>query len=236
MCTWGLEEWGDIANIVIAVASVATAIVTTIVLCKQFCLQCKQNEDNRLEHQPIFEFEQNDDAFIIYAKGASMAAPAKIEITSVIAMEPAKATMENGRYYRYGVTIPYKNYRSIDRTYNLSGKLIECRYADTDMLFKLTNLVKGLERQIKHPLYFGIVAEDLPVYASDLIKIEYMDMYKAKRTIYYFNLQEIPKWLYEEMQKELQDHPFGPYDISELSVDGIIKEVLKFRHRLPYNA
>ena len=214
MCTWGLEEWGDIANIVIAVASVATAIVTTIVLCKQFCLQCKQNEDNRLEHQPIFEFEQNDDAFIIYAKGASMAAPAKIEITSVIAMEPAKATMENGRYYRYGVTIPYKNYRSIDRTYNLSGKLIECRYADTDMLFKLTNLVKGLERQIKHPLYFGIVAEDLPVYASDLIKIEYMDMYKAKRTIYYFNLQEIPKWLYEEMQKELQDHPFGPYDIS----------------------
>ena len=236
MDTWGLNEWGDIANIVIAVASVATAIVTAVVLCKQFCLQCKQNEDNRLEHQPIFEFEQNDDAFIIYAKGTSMAAPAKIEITSVIAMEPAKAVMDNGRYYRYGVTIPYKNYRSIDRTYNLSGKLIECRYADIDMLFKLTNLVKGVEHQIKQPLYFGIVAEDLPVHATDLIKIEYVDMYKTVRTLYYFNMQEIPKWLYEEMQKELQDHPFGPYDISELSVDGIIKEVLKFRHRLPYNA
>lgn len=234
MCSWGLSEWGDIANIVIAVASVATAIVTAIVLCKQYRLQRKQNEDNRLEHQPIFKFEQNDDAFIIYAEGTSMSAPAKIDITSVIAMEPAKAVMENGRYYRYGVTIPYKNYRSIDRTYNLSGKLLECSYADTDMLFKLTNLVKGVERQIKDPIYLGIVAEDLPVHTSDLIKIEYVDMYKTVRTLYYFNMQEIPKWLYEEMQKELQDHPFGPYDISELSIDSIIKEVLKFRHRLPY--
>lgn len=234
MRTWGLNEWGDVANIIIAVASVATAIVTAIVLCKQYRLQRKQNEDNRLEHQPIFKFEQNDDAFIIYAEGTSMSAPAKIDITSVIAMEPAKAVMENGRYYRYGVTIPYKNYRSIDRTYNLSGKLLECSYADTDMLFKLTNLVKGVERQIKDPIYLGIVAEDLPVHTSDLIKIEYVDMYKTVRTLYYFNMQEIPKWLYEEMQKELQDHPFGPYDISELSIDSIIKEVLKFRHRLPY--
>lgn len=234
MRTWGLNEWGDIANIVIAVASVATAIVTAIVLCKQYRLQRKQNEDNRLEHQPIFKFEQNDDAFIIYAEGTSMSAPAKIDITSVIAMEPAKAVMENGRYYRYGVTIPYKNYRSIDRTYNLSGKLLECSYADTDMLFKLTNLVKGVERQIKDPIYLGIVAEDLPVHVSDLIKIEYVDMYKTVRSLYYFNMQEIPKWLYEEMQKELQDHPFGPYDISEFSIDSIIKEVLKFRHRLPY--
>ena len=234
MCSWGLSEWGDIANIVIAVASVVTAIVTAIVLCKQYRLQRKQNEDNRLEHQPIFKFEQNDDAFIIYAEGTSMSAPAKIDITSVIAMEPAKAVMENGRYYRYGVTIPYKNYRSIDRTYNLSGKLLECSYADTDMLFKLTNLVKGVESQIKDPIYLGIVAEDLPVHVSDLIKIEYVDMYKTIRTLYYFNMQEIPKWLYEEMQKELQDHPFGPYDISEFSIDSIIKEVLKFRHRLPY--
>ncbi len=236
MCAWGLSEWGDIANIVLAIASVATAIVTAIVLYKQYSLQKRQLNAQQLEHQPIFRFEQSDDAFAIYAEGPPMAAPAKIEITSVIAMEPAKAVMENGRYYRYGVTIPYKNYRSIDRTYNLSGKLIECSYADADILFKLTNLVKGVEHQIKDPLYFGIVAEDLPVHASDLIKIEYIDMYKAKRTLYYFNLQEIPQWLYNEMQNELQDHPFGPYDISELSVDGIIKEVLKFRHRLPYNA
>ena len=35
MNTWGLSEWGDVANIVIAIASVATAIVTAIVLFKQ---------------------------------------------------------------------------------------------------------------------------------------------------------------------------------------------------------
>ena len=117
----------------------------------------------------------------------------------------------------------------------MSGKLIECSYADANILFKLTSLVKGVEHQIKDPLYFGIVAEELPVHASDLIKIEYIDMYKESRVLYYFNMQEIPQWLYNEMQNELQDHPFGPYDISELSVERVIKEVLKFKHRLPYN-
>lgn len=222
-------------EIILTCTSIFTAVTTAYFMWRQYRLQHKQREDNRLEHQPIFRFEQGDDAFTIYAEGPSMSAPAKIEITPVIAMEPAKAIMENGRYYRYGVTIPYKNYRSIDRTYNLSGKLIECRYADVDLLFKLTSLVKGVEHQIKNPIYFGIVAENLPVHATDLIKIEYIDMYRAKRTLYYFNMQEIPKWLYMEMTKELQDYPFEPYDISELSVDGIIKEIMKFKHRLPYN-
>ncbi len=199
-------------------------------------MQRKQNEDNRLEHQPIFEFVPGEESFSIFAKGASMAAPAKIEITSVIAMEPRKAIMENGRYYRYAVTIPYKNYQSIDRTYNLSGKLLECSYATAETLLRLKALVQVLQLQIKHPAKFGIMPEDLPVHTTDLIKIEYIDMYQVKHTRYYFNMQEIPKWLYEEMLKELQDYPFGPYEISDLSVDRVIDEILKFKHRLPYNA
>lgn len=215
-----------------------TALTTTYFMWRQYRIQCKQRNDNRLEHQPIFELTQGEECFTISAKGASMAAPAKIEITSVIAMEPVKAILENGRYYRYGVTVPYKNYQSIDRTYNLSGILMECRYASTDTLLKLKTLVEGIQLQFKlGPIYMGIMQEDdFPVHTTDLIKIEYVDMYKISRTVYYFNMQEIPKWLYEEMQKELQDYPFGPCDISELSVDGIMKEIRKFKHRLPYNA
>lgn len=224
-----------IYEIILTCTSVFTAIATAYFMWRQYRLQRRQNEDNRLEHQPIFEFVQGEDTFTITARGASMAAPAKIEITSVIALEPAKRVMEDGRYYRYGVTIPYKNYRSIDRTYNLSGRLIECSYATAETLLRLKALVQGVQLQIKHPAKFGIMPEDLPVHTTDLIKIEYIDMYRAKHTRYYFNMQEIPKWLYEEMLKELQDYPFEPYDISDLSVDGIMKEVLKFRHRLPYN-
>ena len=58
MCTWGLEEWGDIANIVIAVASVATAIVTAVVLFKQ-------RNDNIKEKQPRFTFTPQDGNLII---------------------------------------------------------------------------------------------------------------------------------------------------------------------------
>lgn len=53
MNTWGLNEWGDIANIVIAVASVATAIVTAVVLFKQ-------RNDNIKEKQPRFTFSPQE--------------------------------------------------------------------------------------------------------------------------------------------------------------------------------
>ncbi len=58
MCTLGLKEWGDIANIVIAVASVATAIVTAVVLFKQ-------RNDNIKEKQPRFTFTPQDVNLII---------------------------------------------------------------------------------------------------------------------------------------------------------------------------
>lgn len=58
MSSSGLSMWGDIANIVIAVASVATAIVTAIVLCKQ-------RKDNILEKQPRFTFTVQDSKLIV---------------------------------------------------------------------------------------------------------------------------------------------------------------------------
>lgn len=58
MSTWGLSEWGDIANIVIAVASVATAIVTAVVLIKQ-------RNDSINEKQPIFYFPMMNNTLYI---------------------------------------------------------------------------------------------------------------------------------------------------------------------------
>ena len=58
MCNWGLEEWGDIANIVIAVASVATAIVTAVVLIKQ-------RNDSINEKQPRFYFPMMNNTLYI---------------------------------------------------------------------------------------------------------------------------------------------------------------------------
>ncbi len=58
MSTWGLSIWGDIANIVIAIASVATAIVTAVVLFKQ-------RNDNIKEKQPRFTFTPQDGNLII---------------------------------------------------------------------------------------------------------------------------------------------------------------------------
>lgn len=58
MSTWGLSEWGDIANIVIAVSSVATAIITAIVLVKQ-------RNENIKERQPRFSFSAQNASLIV---------------------------------------------------------------------------------------------------------------------------------------------------------------------------
>lgn len=56
-----LSIWGDIANIVIAVASVATAVVTAVVLFKQ-------RNDNIKEKQPRFTFTPQDGNLIIHGE------------------------------------------------------------------------------------------------------------------------------------------------------------------------
>lgn len=58
MCACELSMWGDVANIVIAVASVATAVVTAVVLFKQ-------RNDNIKEKQPRFTFTPQDGSLII---------------------------------------------------------------------------------------------------------------------------------------------------------------------------
>lgn len=235
MCSWEFNEWGYFANIVLAAMSMFTAIVTARMLIKQHKLQQEQLNAQQLEHQPIFELIQSENSFTISAKGASMVAPAKIEITPIITIEPTKSVLEDGRYRRYLVTIPYQGYVTIKPTNNLSGQIVECQNVDADKLLRLKHIAEHVELWLKRPTCSGIFGEDLPVYTKDLIKIEYVDMYKIKRILYYFGTNEIPQWLYDIMQEGIHDHPFGPYDISDINTNFIIQEILKFRHRLPYN-
>ena len=73
MCSWGLSEWGYFANIVLAVMSVFTAIVTARMLIKQHKLQREQLNAQQLEHQPIFELIQCEDSFTISASFSTLA-------------------------------------------------------------------------------------------------------------------------------------------------------------------
>ena len=101
MCSWGLSEWGDIANIVIAVASVATAIVTARMLIKQHKLQQEQHkleqskhklelqkfEAQKQEHQPNFYFKRYDDRMEICNKGVPLTQPIEFWISSMLYIE-----------------------------------------------------------------------------------------------------------------------------------------------------
>uniref|UniRef100_UPI0040564557 hypothetical protein n=1 Tax=Alistipes sp. TaxID=1872444 RepID=UPI0040564557 len=54
LCKMTLNDWGNIGNIVLGIASVFTAIITAIVLCKQYSIQKETLLQQQLSQQPTF--------------------------------------------------------------------------------------------------------------------------------------------------------------------------------------
>ena len=78
MCNLGLNEWGAIANIILALMSVLTAIITAVVLFKQLKLQ-KQSITLRdgfvttqaiSTEEPVFMIPFSADSFLWRVHGS----------------------------------------------------------------------------------------------------------------------------------------------------------------------
>ena len=226
-------DWGSVANIILAVMSVFTAIVTACMLCKQHKLQKEQLNAQQLEHQPRFQFHQTDDALIISNDGCEISETARIEITPMIVIEVTKFTP----YEAYMTCIPIQYYSDIYKTYNYKGPLVKCSYTSKDNLAKLQQIVEGVKNRIKLTglRLVGLWDEEELVKVSDLVKIEYVDIYKVKRFVYYYNMREIPEWLYLQAKLFAEKNYPSPLDIKDLTVDDIIKEIGKFNNKVIEN-
>ena len=236
MRTWGLNEWGDIANIVIAVASVATAIVTAIVLCKQYRLQRKQNEDNRLEHQPIFKFDYNHKDFVsICNEGYSLSAPAKITVNSLIIIHAAEYTETKEWLPMYLTCFYFEQYRDIYLTNNYTGEIGRCNKVFSTIqkfiTLKIVNLRNALQQwqEAKKLIIPGDVNK--AVAKVDLIKIEYRDMYKINRTSYFWDDTEISQDWYNTLLTIANSTSSKPIDVGSTSISSMMDEVCKFKHK-----
>ena len=159
MCTSGLSIWGDIANIVIAVASVATAIVTAVVLHKQHNLQKEQHkldqskhdlelqkfEAQKQEHQPIFHFRRLDDCLEICNSGEKLAQPIKFSIVSMA--DIYFSIFYFGRIIEYVTCVPVKIYKECKCHEELDGVIVRCHFdkEERELLHsKCTEVVNSL--------------------------------------------------------------------------------------------
>ena len=243
MCTWGLSEWGDIANIVIAVASAGTAFVTAKVLCKQYKLQQEQHkleqskheldlqkfEAQKQEHQPIFHFRRLDDCLEICNSGEKLTQPIKFSISSMAYI--SFSIFHFGRIIEYVTCVPVKIYRECKCQEELDGVVARCHFnkEERDLLHnKCTEVVNSIvdNKQIQKrvPPMSGIAVID-----SDLIAIEYTDVYKQTHRLFYKDSISITSESYEKIMQAMMQVNRAPMQIDKIDVESIKRTVLQFR-------
>lgn len=236
MCSWGLSEWGDIANIVIAVASVVTAIVTARMLIKQHKLDKEKLLVQQQEHQPIFKFDDSHKDFLsIRNDGYSLSAPAHITINSLIVIQVAKYIEKNEWHPLYLTCFRFDRYRNVQLTNNYQGDLAQCNKQINTIqnLFSLrVQHLKDALNKWQQSLQLIIPGNvDHAVVMADLVKIEYKDMYKIRRISYFWNNYEISQNLYDELLTVADHITPNPIDLGGTSITSMMDVVCKFKYK-----
>ena len=238
MCSWGLSEWGDIANIIIAVASVVTAIVTARMLIKQHKLQQEQHkleqkklEVQQLEHQPVFFFKRNEDSLEICNSGAKLAQPIRFTVRSMIYIELSVYFL--GRPMVYVACFPIRIYNDCRAQEELEGVVARCLFNKDEreaLHIKCSEIVKGISTNVEkrnlQTKYAGIAG--LIIRESDLITISYKDIYKEQHMCYYSDSTLIDEQCHKNIVNTIRSSQYKPTDIVGIDVEKIVKEALQF--------
>lgn len=233
-----LSMWGDIANIVIAVASVATAIVTARMLIKQHKLQQEQHkleqkklEVQQLEHQPVFFFKRNEDSLEICNSGAKLAQPIRFTVRSMIYVELSVYFL--GRPMAYVACFPIRIYNDCRAQEELEGVVARCLFDKEErerLHIKCSEIVKGISTNVEkrnlQTRYAGIAG--LTIRESDLITISYKDIYKEQHMCYYSDSTLIDEQCHKNIVNTIRSSQYKPTDIVGIDVEKIVKEALQF--------
>lgn len=244
MCSWGLYEWGDIANIIIAIASVVTAIVTARMLIKQHNLQKEQHkleqakheleskkfEAQKQEHQPNFYFKRYDDRMEICNKGVPLAQPIEFWISSMLYIETT--LVENHLLRDYIYCCPIRVYEDECRCQEeVEGVVAICPF-DKERRNNFHTLTKQT-----HDALCKDLAPKIPqmttvhVMESDLIKIQYVDMYQQKHTLYYHDSMKIDKDTYSFLEYVQHCATHKPHDPKNCDITAVLNDVAMFRFK-----
>ena len=230
ICSSELSIWGDIANIVIAVASVATAIVTARMLIKQHKLQQEQLIAQQQEHQPKFYFKRCDNRLEICNKGVPLTQPIEFCICSILYIRTT--LVENHLLQDYIHCCPIRMYADDCKCQEeLDGIVAVCPF-DKDERVAFHTVTK----RVYDSLYNEVAPKtsrmtQIHVIESDLIKIKYTDIYSKQHTLYYHDSMQIDEDTYAYYQQICLHSNYKPRDIKECDVSMIIDDVLLFRFK-----
>lgn len=231
-----LSTWGDIANIVLGITSVFTAVVTAIVLCKQHKLQQKQHrleqeklKTQQMEHQPLFFFKREKDHMDICNSGAKLNRPIEFAIDSIIYVQ--STMLVPGGFKNFVYCCPVNIYKECRSQEALDGVVAKCSFAEDDRtkLHEITSkiwnsLVHSEQLKPKLPYMTSVVVRE-----SDLILIKYQDVYHIDHVVYYLDSSPISEDTFNKLTEIKQFIPGGIYSMDKVDLHNILQGILLFQ-------
>lgn len=228
-----LSDWGSVGNIILGISSVATAAITAIVLFKQHNLQKEQHSlekeklnAQQMEHQPLFQFHKTDEMLTITNAGCELSAPVSVKLRSMITVQTLKRLDKDWQNCIYCHPVLYYN-RQLQSTGQLKGDVAIANFNPEEYAV-LKNKISELG---KYLFDWGNIPPNAPmtdvhsILISDVVQIDYADMYKVSRTAYFWNSQPISKTQFEQLVEVRQYVPFGLYGVNDIKLDEIIERV-----------
>ena len=199
MCSWGLSEWGDIANIIIAIASVATAIVTAIVLFKQ-------RNDNIKEKQPRFTFTPQDGSLIIRGEQSKCLQIEGVDVNKCVEVWRLDKKLRK--------VIPLKNSPVVRITQDDTGI-----YASFGLdVMQSVRLLKQFNSNET-----GIDDRVWNYREVDLLCVKYIDIHMSRREQYFINLTIASKKEYKKYFKLAAKVSKVPLAVSSIDLKTILE-------------
>ena len=199
MSTSGLSMWGDIANIVIAVASVATAIVTAIVLIKQ------QN-DSVNEKQPRFTFTVKDWTLIIRGEQRKCLQLESVDVVRCVEVWRLDKKMRKA--------IPLKNSSMVCLRQDDKGQYASLR----------VDLTQHVELIDKFNISVIDIDSSLWNYREvELLCVKYIDIHMSCREQYFVNRTIASKKEYKEYLKLARKVSKVPLSVSDIDLKTILE-------------
>ena len=220
MCNLGLNEWGDIANIIFALMSVLTAIITAVVLFKQLKLQKQSAVIQYNGIQPIFRIYYN------YLSNSNSKENDSVQIRIMNEGYKTKNTPKIAIH-----TFLRIHHHEINKPKQISYLKIENFYRYTKHSSAGNDALKvgHFKNNLK---YYRNILETLnssnsditKIERVDLIKIEYRDINDVSHTVYFMDYNSSDMETYDSILS-FCNKTNKRYRINELKFADIIRYI-----------
>ncbi len=176
-----------------------------------------------MEHQPRFQCHYTDKELIIKNEGCELSSPICAKLFSMLTVHTRKFI---GNEWKDCICcFPVRDfYQTFKSTGKLKGDVAIATFNAADNIIygeKISELKKQLFDWKKTSLSVSFKTDVISVKASDVVKANYIDMYKVNRVAYYWDSQQMSENQDKQLMMLYNNVPAGCYGIRYVDYERI---------------